>query len=221
MDHPGQRASPESLDAPAVNHAGGIARLMGDGALFARVLARFRNEYRQTAAGIRAALDGGDTQLALRLVHTLKGAAGMIEAVPLRRQADVVEHALRTGTRDVDAAVARLQDELERVLRELDTLAGTLPDQPAALARQPSRSQAPRHHDDALGQLVTLLDDGNGDAVDLVHEAGDTLRTQLGEDRYRAVAELIDGFDFDGALALLRDNTHDAGNDDGNDSGRE
>ena len=214
MDHPGQRASPAPLDAPAVNHAGGIARLMGDGALFARVLARFRNEYRQTAAGIRAALDGGDAQLALRLVHTLKGAAGMIEAVPLRRQADVVEHALRTGTGDVDGAVARLQDELERVLRELDTLAGTLPDQQAAPpARQPSRSQAPRHHDDALGRLVTLLDDGNGDAVDLVHEARDTLCMQLGEDRYRAVAGLIDSFDFDGALALLRAATNDDGND--------
>jgi HPt (histidine-containing phosphotransfer) domain-containing protein len=220
MDHPGQRASPDPLDTPAINHAGGIARLMGDGALFARVLARFRNEYRQTAAGIRTALDEGDAQLALRLVHTLKGAAGMIEAVPLRRQADVVEHALRTGTGDVDPAVARLQDELERVLRELDTLAGTLPDQPPAPARQSARGQAPRHHDDALGRLVTLLDDGNGDAVDLVHEARDTLRTQLGEDRYRVVAGLIDGFDFDGALALLRAAANDAGSD-SSDSGRE
>ena len=215
MDDPGQRALPDTLDAPAVNHAGGIARLMGDGALFARVLARFRTEYRQAAAGIRAALDADDTQLALRLVHTLKGAAGMIEAVPLRRQADVVEQGLRNGTGDVDASVARLQDELERVLRELDTLAGTLPDRQAvAPARQPS--PAPHDHpdhEDALSRLVTLLDDGNGDAVDLVHEAAGTLRVQLGEDRYRAVAGLIDGFDFDGALALLRACTDGSGGD--------
>jgi HPt (histidine-containing phosphotransfer) domain-containing protein len=211
MDHPGQRVLPDTLDAPAVNHAGGIARLMGDGALFGRVLARFRNDYSQAAAGIRAALDGGDTQLAMRLVHTLKGAAGMIEAVPLRRQADAVEQCLRTGTGDVDTSLARLQHELERVLRELDVLAANLPSRPV-----PAPARRPVHvHHDALGRLMTLLDEGNGDAVDVVHEAQDALLAQLGEDRYRQVAALIDGFDFDGALALLHAHANGDGADDG------
>jgi hypothetical protein len=51
---------------------------------------------------------------------------------------------------------------------------------------------------------MMLLDEGNGDAVDLVREAADALAAQLGEDDYRRVADLVDGFDFDGALALLR-----------------
>ena len=201
MDSPDRRFPPDAHDAPAVNHAGGIARLMGDGALFGRVLARFRNEYRQAAAGIRTAHDQGDTALALRLVHTLKGAAGMIEAVPLRRQADIVEGLLRGGAGDVHGSLARLQDELERVLRELDVLASTLPERrPAAPAQQPGQG-----HGDAAGRLMTLLDEGNGDAVDLVREAGDALAAQLGEDDYRRVADLVEGFDFDGALALLRE----------------
>jgi HPt (histidine-containing phosphotransfer) domain-containing protein len=197
MNSPDQRSLPDANDGPAVNHAGGIARLMGDGALFGRVLARFRNEYRQAAAGIRAAHDQGDAVLALRLVHTLKGAAGMIEAVPLRRQADVVERLLHTGTGDVHASLVRLQDELERVLRELDVLASTLPER---------RPVAPAQVDygDAVDRLTTLLDEGNGDAVDLVREAGSALAAQLGEDDYRQVADLVEGFDFDGALALLR-----------------
>jgi HPt (histidine-containing phosphotransfer) domain-containing protein len=200
MDSPDQPALPDANDDPAVNHAGGIARLMGDGNLFGRVLARFRNEYRQAAAGIRAAHDQGDTVLALRLVHTLKGAAGMIEAVPLQRQADVVERMLLTNDGGVHASLARLQDELERVLRELDALALTLPERsPAAPARRPAQGGH-----DALGRLMTLLDDGNGDAVDLVREAGGALAAQLGEDDYRRVADLVEGFDFDGALALLR-----------------
>jgi len=197
MNSPDQRPLPDANDGPAVNHAGGIARLMGDGALFGRVLARFRNEYRQAAAGIRAAHDQGDAVLALRLVHTLKGAAGMIEAVPLRRQADVVERLLHTGTGDVHGSLVRLQDELERVLRELDVLASTLPER---------RPVAPAQVDygDAVDRLTTLLDEGNGDAVDLVREAGGALAAQLGEDDYRQVADLVEGFDFDGALALLR-----------------
>jgi HPt (histidine-containing phosphotransfer) domain-containing protein len=184
-----------------VNHAGGIARLMGDGALFGRVLARFRNEYRQAAAGVRAAYDQGDLPLALRLVHTLKGAAGMIEAVPLRHQADAVEKLLRAGTGDVHGSLVRLQDELERVLRELDVLASTLPEH-ALTTPACGPDQA---YPDAVGRLATLLDDGNGDAVDLVREAADALTAQLGETRYREVADLVESFDFDAALALLRE----------------
>ena len=201
MDSPDHRFPPDANDAPAVNHAGGVARLMGDGALFGRVLARFRNEYRQAAAGIRTAHDQGDTALALRLVHTLKGAAGMIEAVPLRRQADVVERLLRTGTGNVHGSFARLQDELERVLRELDALASTLPERPAVAA-----AQRPAEMDhDIVDRLMALLDEGNGDAVDLVREGAGALAAQLGEEDYRQVADLVEGFDFDGALALLRE----------------
>jgi HPt (histidine-containing phosphotransfer) domain-containing protein len=204
MDSPDHRLPPDA-DAPAVNHAGGIARLMGDGALFGRVLARFRNEYRQAAAGIRTAYDAGDTALALRLVHTLKGAAGMIEAVPLRQQADVVERLLRGAGdvhgSDVHGSLVRLQDELERVLRELDALALTLPERPPVA---PASSEA---GGDAVDRLMTLLDEGNGDAVDLVREAAGALAAQLGEENYRQVADLVEGFDFDGALALLRERT--------------
>jgi hypothetical protein len=58
---------------------------------------------------------------------------------------------------------------------------------------------------DVLDRLMTLLDEGNGDAVDLVREGAGALAAQLGEEGYRQVADLVEGFDFDGALALLRE----------------
>jgi hypothetical protein len=121
----------------------------------------------------------------------------MIEAVPLRRQADAVERALHAGTGDVHGSLVRLQAELERVLGELDALASTLP------ARAAARPARPRP--DALRTLMTLLDEGNGEAVDVVRDAADALAAELGEDDYRRVADLVEGFDFDGALALLRE----------------
>jgi HPt (histidine-containing phosphotransfer) domain-containing protein len=204
-----------SMDTPAVNHAGGIARLMGDGALFARVLARFRKEYRETASGIRSALAAGDTALALRLVHTLKGAAGMIEAVPLRQAAHALEQALGGDTGDTGDAsgradawqcLARLEQALERVLLELDAAAALAAANPAPAA--PTRSAPPNAadlaaHARSAQRLAALLDEGNGEAVDLVREAEDALTAQLGEQRYRQLAETIEAFDFDGALALL------------------
>lgn len=192
--------SADAEDAtPAVDHAGGIARLMGDGALFARVLARFRKEYRASAAGIRAALDGGDTPLALRLAHTLKGAAGMIEAVPLRRAAQGLEQALRGGADDRYAQLERLEHALERVLRELDDTAADL-----APPSAPPVSPAAVVHD-ARARLGALLDEGNGDAIDLVREAEASLRTEMGDGAYERLADAIESFDFDRALAQLRD----------------
>ncbi|WP_296950612.1 Hpt domain-containing protein [uncultured Massilia sp.] len=204
---PGLPPLPDATAVPAVDHAGGVARLMGDAALFARVLGRFRKEYRQAAAGIRQALDAGDLVLAQRRAHTLKGAAGMIEAVPLGRQAQRLEHLLRAGSDgggDVPAILARLQEELDRVLGELDALAATLPERPAA---RPARVAAQGRHDareDALERLAALLDEGNGDAVDLVRDAAAALGARLGQDAYREVAQAVESFDFDGALELLR-----------------
>jgi HPt (histidine-containing phosphotransfer) domain-containing protein len=201
------RPMPEH-DTPAVNHAGGIARLMGDGALFARVLGRFRNEYRLAAAGIRGALDTGDLPLALRLVHTLKGAAGMIEAVPLRREAHALEHTLRGGPGDPRQHLDRLEAALDRVLHELDAAAATC-DVPAPAAggghRKMQQEAHEQAHEDALARLATLLDDGNGNAVDLVRDAEAALTAQMGEQAYRQLAERIEAYDFDGALALLRE----------------
>lgn len=187
---PGARPS-----SPAVNHADGVARLMGDSALFARVLARFRKEYRHAAARIRDALAAGDIQLAQRLAHTLKGAAGMIEAVPLREEAQALELVLRQGGGDSAWRLARLERALDRVMGELDASDGIAPAaQPALRDGCPGNSTA---------QLRTLLEDGNGDAVDLVQDAAAGLTRELGEERYRQVAAAIEVFDFEGALALL------------------
>jgi len=206
---PGSPPPPEDLASPAVDHAGGIARLMGDGALFARVLARFRNEYRHAGAGIRQALDAGDLVLAQRRAHTLKGAAGMIEAVPLRQEANRLEQLLRSGADGADGELepllARLQVELERVLRELDAVAAALPEQPPVRsAGRPASAVSDSTAGDALERLALLLDEGNGDAVDLVRDAAPALAARLGDDAYAAVAEAVESFDFDGALDLLR-----------------
>lgn len=196
-------SDPGDDGAPAVDHAAGIARLMGDAALFARVLARFRKEYRTTAAGIRAALDAADTALALRLVHTLKGAAGMIEAVPLRHRAHALEQTLRGGAGDPYAQLDRLERALDRVLRELDAAAATSAPAASAPAAMPVPMPAWPH--DARARLAALLDEGNGDAVDLVREAEASLRRELGDAAYERLAEAIVSFDFDDALAQLGD----------------
>jgi HPt (histidine-containing phosphotransfer) domain-containing protein len=193
-------ANPQALpdsdpSPPAINRADGIARLMGDAALFARVLARFRKEYRHMASRIRDALAAGDAELALRLAHTIKGAAGMIEAAPLRDEAQALEQLLRDGGGDPAWRLARLERALDLVMRELDAAEG------AAQAAQPV--QQDDCYENVTARLRTLLEDGNGDAVDLVQDAAASLTRELGEERYRQIAAAIEVFDFEDALALL------------------
>jgi len=191
-------------DSPAVNHAGGIARLLGDDALYARILGRFRSDYRQAAAAIRAALDSGDMPLALRIVHTLKGAAGMIEAVPLRCTAQELEQLLRRNAGNPYGHLARLEQALDRVLRELDAVASVAPPPPVPVHPSATAFDGGHGHTNEHERLARLLDDGNGDAVELVRDAEAALKAHLGTARYRRLAELIETFDFDGALALLK-----------------
>jgi hypothetical protein len=94
--------------------------------------------------------------------------------------------------------LTRLEHALERVLLELDA------DESIAAATQAVPS-APQIAGQATvtAQLRALLEDGNGDAVDLVQEAAASLTRELGEERYRRIAAAIEVFDFEGALATL------------------
>jgi two-component system sensor histidine kinase/response regulator len=55
----------------------------------------------------------------------------------------------------------------------------------------------------AVARLRALLEDGNGDAVDLAQDAAADLARELGDECYRQIAAAIEVFDFEAALALL------------------
>lgn len=101
---------------PPLDVADGIARVMGDRALYARMLARCHDDDRHGAAPIRRAIDSGDLCLALRIVRTVKGASGMIGAHALHRQA--IE--LRLAAQAAPAAPLAAQSQLAQLAKLLD-----------------------------------------------------------------------------------------------------
>ena len=185
---------------PTLDYAAGLERMMGDAAMYLRVLARFRLDYRDNAARLRAALDAGDAALAQRVAHTLKGAAAMIEARGLRQLAADVEQGLRAGRgADADAELLdRLEAELARVMARLDTLLET----PTTSAPGAAAAMAPDEQE--VAHLCELLDLGDSAAQDLVrkHEAG--LRTLLGAPRMAELQAALACFDYEQALRVLR-----------------
>ncbi|MFC5459790.1 Hpt domain-containing protein [Massilia niabensis] len=172
----------------------GVERLMGNRHIYLRALARFRTDYRHAGAAIRAALDGGDMALAQRLAHTLKGAAGMIEAGALSAATLAFEQGLRSGEDHVDALFLRVDEALSHVLHELEGMA-------LALEEPASRATPAGPHTRA--RLRTLLDIGDGAAVELVAAARTELAAELGEREYEALRAAVMVFDYERALELL------------------
>lgn len=189
-------ATPTLLDA-----ADGIARVIGDRALYARMLRRFHDDYRAGAAPIRAALAHGDVRLAQRIAHTLAGAAGMISAPALQRQARALELALHEAACVQPDAVDALDAALAEVLQLIER---RLADEPAADRLPQAPPAAPLSGRALVAQLAALLASGDGAAVDLLEASGAGLRAALGESGLCAVTRAANEFDFEGALEVLR-----------------
>jgi HPt (histidine-containing phosphotransfer) domain-containing protein len=180
------------------------ARVLGNGALYLRMLRRFRDDHPPGALPIRRALDSADLALAHRLAHTLKGTAGMIGAHTLHEQASALEHSLRTaGAVGAAAALERAEQALHEVLVAVDrVLAGEPPaGRPAMPANPAAKGPLERA---MLAQLAGLLDVGDGAAIDLLEQSGPALKAALGETGFGEVMLAAHAFDFEAALAALQ-----------------
>jgi len=194
--------APSSDDAAVIDLATALERVMGDRPMFLRLLARFASDYRNLVARLHGAIDVGDAVLAQRIAHTLKGAAGMIEALPLRRLALEVELALKTDGAAPVALIDALDVELTRVLVEVDALL-VVPD--AAALPMVASMASPALPVDArdLTRLRTMLDIGDGRAPELVALLRPRLLVTLGADRMAALETAVRRYDFEHALLLL------------------
>lgn len=192
------RADPVTRDTIDVND--GIERVMGDRDLYARMLQRFRSDYQNGVLPIRTALAGDDVQLAHRLVHTIKGASGMIGAHRLHLRACQLEQAIRTGAADQREMLASLAPEFEKVLHLLDVLLDGSPPSGVSvyLPQRPLLGDAA-----LLARLIELLSNGDGAAVDLLEESSASLRVILGEAMLERVAAAVNGFRYEEALGAL------------------
>ncbi len=207
---PGLR-DPALADAPvpSLDYRAGLERLMGDQAMYLRVLTRFHLDYRDIAPRLREALRAGDLSLAQRIAHTLKGAAAMIEAPHLRQLAADVEQAVRANAGADPRLVDRLARELARVMAQLDALlqcpapagAEAVTETGAGVGDEPAGG--PRIGPD-LARLCEMLDTGDSAALDFIEEQGGGLRTLLGAARMTQLQAAMAAFDFEEALQVLR-----------------
>ncbi len=200
------RADAVTRDTIDVND--GIERVMGNRELYRRMLRRFRKDYSQGALPVREALAVNDRALAHRIVHTLKGATGMLGAHRLMERAAQLEEVLRTGSGGEREALASLITEFEKTLQLLDVLlhGSPPPGMPVAVQQRVLLSDTV-----LLERLHDLLAREDGAAMDLLEESQASLRVILGEDTLRQVSTAMKEFKYGEALEALGETAYGAG----------
>ena len=194
-------AAPGAL--PGVSPERGLRYTSGDAHSYLRWLHRFA----ATNAPVVPTLSPGDADITgdraalLATAHRLKGSAGLIGAIEVEELATRLNDQLRNGP--ADAPIVELARALGVALGRVVAAIDELPD-------------LDDHDDDTAGdasvveRLASLLESSDVVATDLWARSRTALHRELGE-RATAVGAAIERYDYDGALALLRQRPVDEG----------
>ena len=191
-------AAGEIPKLPGVDTALGLAQTGGKPARYLDMLRRFHSGQADAPLQIEAAMQTGDTELAVRLAHTLRGTAGTLGASGLQRIAGELEAALKNADGVWHQRLGEVQAQLLPLL--------------AALARafavtegeaQSDGEQGTTHCDPALlDTLAQQIGSYDSQATETVA----SLREALGRSAPPVLTQLDEhlmNFAFDEAASLL------------------
>lgn len=180
----------------------GLQQLMGDRELYLQILRRFRQRYPDSGCDARKALNEGEPGHAQRIVHTLKGAAGMIGAQQVYLLAAQLESLCAGPDHVWSAPLAQLEQALRSLINVIDEVLEGDPQQ--MLAGEATATAVVPETRMLLQHLVRLLDEGDGAAIDVLEQSATVLAASLGVEVFQEVTEAAHQFDFEAALATLQ-----------------
>ena len=197
----GNAATPPAIKAlPGIDTRFGLSTAMNNRALYQRLLLKFRDSQKDFEQNFGQARDGTDPTAAQRCAHTLRGTAATVGAKGVEQAAQALELACHPGAAPahIDRCMRAVMAELAPVLAGLQEMGDESDGAPVALQAGWDASQLAA----VQTQLMEALHRGDSEAIDLceVHDA--LLRAAL-PDRWAQIADHIQSYDFDEALALL------------------
>ena len=202
---PPEQTLPEAL--PEFDLTEGLQRLMGNRALYRKLLANFATQYANAAADIRSALDAADFDHAHGLVHAIKGVAGNLAAKELQAQSvpleKLVKHADPANpppAGEVNPAYQAFREALGRALEAAGSLlpAGGVP--PAAAEKAPG-ALPPDLAREAAQRLREAAEMGDVSGLTAVCSELAAKSDAFAAHKTKII-RLADDFDFDGILKL-------------------
>jgi PAS domain S-box-containing protein len=191
---------PELPELPGVDTRAALRRVDGNRKLYRWLLATFLEKQAGSGEAIARALAEGDTGLAGRLAHTVKGLAGNIGASALESAASDLESLLGRG-----ADAESVRDRHQRFTEELEALAallkGAFPVEQAGEGASPAAAD-PAELTPVLQKLYRYIRDFDAAAEDYLHESAPQLAGLPRQGMQKLALELAN-FEYDQALATL------------------
>ncbi len=182
----------------------GLARVAGNRKLYYKLLRQFVEQQGPALDQLATAQTQGDTALAERLAHTLKGVAGNIGAKSVQSAAGALEKLIRAkaATGVVNSARQATAAALDALVAQLRmTLSATTPEAappaPAAAAASPSQSR------DAAAGLAKLLSEFDPGAADFIAANSAALRPLFNDKTWPQLEKLVQDYAFAEAQAQL------------------
>lgn len=192
---------PNFLPGIRVNH--GVARVGGNRRLYRKLLLDFRSAFWNAAEALRSSLSRGDVTTIENLAHTLKGAAGNIEAVQLADISGKLEQAAKAGNA---ARIRQHLDNFERPLGEVLKSIGyvDLPEDgsTASNADSKDRPEDKQALKAAMARLDQRLKKGEFDSLEELHTIRGMMHHPL-PDHVLLLEQQVGSFDFAEARVSL------------------
>lgn len=175
-------------------------RLSGDFELFVRMLGRLVQEFRDLANPLAPPETSAAAAVMAARVHKLRGAAGMLGAVPLQKAAEEVENMLRGGEADPAGRLfGNLAAQVQRMLRAsapvLAEAGKTSPPPADSVAAPPDPA--------ALNQLLAHIRQQSLAALECFKSLEPSLRAAMDEGAFVALRDAVENLQFQEAAKLL------------------
>jgi two-component system sensor histidine kinase/response regulator len=191
--------------------AQGLRRVVGNRALYFRLLRQFLEGHADAAERIRESLVRGDRALAERLAHTVNGTAGNLAAGPVQAAAGALEKAIREGLATASAekgtarlgeALASLATALRPVLADVTSAADVVRAADAEVINAPVPSGVLKEATERWSRLLTECDAASID--DLERDRPFLKALFGGAEALARFGKLVQAYDFEDALQALR-----------------
>jgi len=188
---------PEQM--PDLDITDALKRLGGNRALLKKLLIDFADEYSDTAAKLREALDSGDIEYIRRTAHTIKGVAGNLGAEKLSQAATELESACVNGHPD-EGILSHFKTLLNLAVASADTLKTAPPEAPADISDTETLPPDVREKlPSLLSELDACLESGQFKAVRYAENLKKLLPNSAFREPLERLAEHIANYDFDEA----------------------
>jgi two-component system sensor histidine kinase/response regulator len=182
----------------------GLSRVSGNHKLYVKLLRQFVEQQGPAVDEITVALAKGDTALAERLAHSLKGVAGNIGATRVQSAAGLLEKSIRdlATPRDVESA----KEQVAAALDPLTTHLRSVLDRTAPESPRPSTMTTPANPAQSLeaaARLTTLLSELDPGATDFVEANHAALSPLFGDGMWPEFEKLVQNYAFADAQVQL------------------